>query len=89
MNNNTSSTTKAHSKQSTRSNITDLRRNLTLCNEADQALSVLGVPLSIDAAADSQDSSAQESDDPRRRVVNLVSADQTKRTLRSNRHILV
>ena len=67
--NNTSSTAKTNPKQSTRSNITDLWRNLTLCNEVNQVLSVLGVPMSIDVAADSSDSSAQESDGPRRCVV--------------------
>ena len=61
------STTKTGHKQSTQ-NITDLRRNLSLCNEADEALNVLGVPLNTGAVAESSDSSAQESDGPRRRV---------------------
>ena len=50
-------TTKTGHKQSMQ-NITDLRRNLSLCNEADEALNVLGVPLNTGAAAESSDSSA-------------------------------
>ena len=65
--NSSCTTTKTGHKQSTQ-NITDLRRNLSLCNEADKALNVLGVPLNTGAAAESSDSSAQESDGPRRRV---------------------
>ena len=61
-------TTTRKSERDSVCNITDLRRNLTLCNEADQALSVLGVPLSVGPAAESSDSGAGESDGPRRRV---------------------
>ena len=64
-NNNTTSNTQ---KQSTQ-NITDLRHNLSLCNEVDEALNVLGVPLNAGVAAESSDWSAQESNGPRRRVV--------------------
>ena len=70
-------TTARKSERDSVRNITDLRRNLTLCNEADQALSVLGVPLSVGPAAESSESSAGESDGPRRRVAKQVSQRET------------
>ena len=65
-------------------NITDLRRNLTLYNEADQALSVLGVPLSVGPAAESSDSRAVESDGPRHRVAKASKSKRNK--LKSKSH---
>ena len=65
-------------------NITDLRSNLTLCNKADQALSVLGVPLSVGPAAESSNSSAGESDGPRRRVAKTSKSKRNKLNSRSH-----
>ena len=77
--NSSCTTTKTGHKQSMQ-NITDLRRNLLLCNEADEALNVLGVPLNTGAAAESSDSSAQESDGPRRRVKNSSKSRSNKKS---------
>ena len=66
MNNNNMTTTPK--EQSTR-NITDIRCNLSLCKGVDEVLNVLGVPLNVGPAVETSDSSAQESDGPRRHVV--------------------